>query len=190
MTTGSPTPKGRPERVLLVRAAPGQVEARELSGGVAGPPVRLPEEELPGFVRQRPRTRWVWDDTTRWYPALLDAGVRITRCTDLRLTHALLRRSPFAARALLVADESAGWAALQPVTATDPALFPLADPADRLDPLAEHRRQQAVLAASPERRRLELLLAAESSGALVAAEMTHAGLPWRTDVHEDRKSVV
>jgi DNA polymerase-1 len=29
-----------------------------------------------------------------------------------------------------------------------------------------------------------LLLAAESSGALVAAEMTHAGLPWRADVHD------
>jgi DNA polymerase-1 len=29
-----------------------------------------------------------------------------------------------------------------------------------------------------------LLLAAESSGALVAAEMTHAGLPWRADLHE------
>ena len=38
--------------------------------------------------------------------------------------------------ALLVADGSAGCAALQPVTATDPALFPLEYPADRLDPLA------------------------------------------------------
>jgi DNA polymerase-1 len=35
-----------------------------------------------------------------------------------------------------------------------------------------------------ERARLELLLAAESSGALAAAEMTSAGLPWRADVHE------
>ena len=77
-----------------------------------------------------------------------------------------------------------GWDALQPVTATDPALFPLDDPADRLDPVAEHERQQAALAASPERGRLGLLLAAESSGALVAAEMTHAGLPWRADVHD------
>ena len=36
----------------------------------------------------------------------------------------------------------------------------------------------------PRPRRLGLLLAAESSGALVAAEMTHAGVPWRVDVHE------
>src|SRR4029450_10403723 len=32
--------------------------------------------------------------------------------------------------------------------------------------------------------RLRLLLAAESAGALAAAEMTHAGVPWRVDVHE------
>ena len=73
---------------------------------------------------------------------------------------------------------------MQPVTATDPALFPLDDPADRLDPAGEHDRQQAAVAASGERARLGLLLAAESSGALVAAEMTHAGLPWRADLHE------
>ncbi|MCW2773911.1 MAG: DNA-directed polymerase, partial [Nocardioides sp.] len=42
----------------------------------------------------------------------------------------------------------------------------------------------AAVAASPEAARLGLLLAAESSGALVAAEMTYAGVPWRVDVHE------
>ncbi|NEK86817.1 bifunctional 3'-5' exonuclease/DNA polymerase [Blastococcus saxobsidens] len=175
------------KRIVLVRRGGDTVEVFEpASPGPGAGPVLIPAADLPAFVREREAgpVRWVWDDTTRWYPALLDAGVRIARCTDLRLTHALLRRSPFADRALLLADESAGWAALQPVTATDAALFPLDDPADRLDPLSEHGRQQAVLGASPERRRLELLLAAESSGALVAAEMTHAGLPWRTDVHE------
>ena len=40
------------------------------------------------------------------------------------------------------------------------------------------------MAASPEAARLGLLLAAESSGALVAAEMTYAGVPWRAEVHE------
>ena len=126
----------------------------------------------------------MWDDTTRWYPALLEAGVRVERCTDLRLSHAVLRRSPFVDQSLLADDETPGWDSLQPVTAAVPALFPLEDPADRLDAVAEHDRQRAALAASPERGRLGLLLAAESSGALVAAEMTHAGLPWRADVHE------
>ncbi|MCZ2806170.1 bifunctional 3'-5' exonuclease/DNA polymerase [Modestobacter sp. VKM Ac-2983] len=185
MTTGRPAPEdGVPDRVLLVRTAPGQVEARELSGGVAGPPVRLPEEELPGFVRQRPRTRWVWDDTTRWYPALLAAGVRVERCSDLRLSRALLRHSPLVDQTSLAGDDAAAWDALAPVAAEEHTLFALDDLAERLDPVAEHSRQQAALAAAPERGRLALLLAAESSGALVAAELTHAGLPWRADVHD------
>ena len=83
------------------------------------------------------------------------------------------------------ATTTPGWDALQPVTAgRRTALFPLDDPADRLDPVAEHERQRAALAASAGAGRLGLLLAAESSGALVAAEMTAAGLPWRADVHE------
>jgi DNA polymerase-1 len=174
-------------RVVLLRRADGVVETREHApDGTRVDVSRLSAEDLAPFVRDREAApvRWVWDDTTRWYPALLQAGVRVERCTDLRLSHAVLRRSPFVDQALLTADDTPGWDALQPVTVTDPALFPLEDPADRLDPLAEHERQQAAVAASPERGRLGLLLAAESSGALVAAEMTHAGLPWRVDVHE------
>jgi DNA polymerase-1 len=174
-------------RIVLVRRGEAAVEVLECAGdGTAGQVSRVPAEELAGFVRERERSpvRWVWDDTTRWYPGLLEAGVRVERCTDLRLTHAVLRRSPFVDQSLLAGDETPGWDALQPVTATDPALFPLEDPADRLDPVAEHARQQAAVAASSERGHLGLLLAAESSGALVAAEMTDAGLPWRADVHE------
>jgi DNA polymerase I len=174
-------------RVVLARRAEGAVVARELADdGTAVGETRLPAGGLAAFVRERERTpvRWVWDDTTRWYPALLESGVRVERCTDLRLTHAVLRRSPLVDQALLVAGDTAAWDALQPVTPADPALFPLADPADGLDPVAEHERQQAALMASAQPARLALLLAAESSGALVAAEMTHAGLPWRADVHE------
>ena len=40
------------------------------------------------------------------------------------------------------------------------------------------------MAESTEAARLALLLAAESAGALVAVEMTYAGVPWRLDVHE------
>ncbi|MGK5114746.1 bifunctional 3'-5' exonuclease/DNA polymerase [Geodermatophilus sp. CPCC 205506] len=174
-------------RVLLRRRG-AAVEVREhADDGTATEVRRLPAEELAAYVRTReagPSVRWVWDDTTRWYPALLEAGVRVERCTDLRLAHAVLRRTPFVDQALLAADDTPGWDALEPVTAADSALFPLDDPADRLDPVAEDERQQAAVAASPEQARLGLLLAAESSGALVAAEMTHAGLPWRADVHE------
>ncbi|WP_040339542.1 bifunctional 3'-5' exonuclease/DNA polymerase [Candidatus Blastococcus massiliensis] len=170
------------DRIVLVRRGEG-VEVREDDATV-----QLPAADLPRFVAEREAAgravRWVWDDTTRWYPGLLERGVRVARCTDLRLCHALLRRSPSADQDLLASDETPGWDALQPVTAVDPGLFPPADPADRLDPVAEHDRQRTVVAASAERWRLELLLAAESSGALVAAEMTHTGLPWRADVHD------
>jgi DNA polymerase-1 len=174
-------------RILLARRGGDAIEARECSGdGSTGAVDRVSAADLPGFVRQREiaPVRWVWDDTTRWYPALLAAGVRVERCHDLRLGHAILRRSPFVDQALLTGGDTPGWDRLLPVTAADPALFPLDDPADLLDPVAEHGRQQAAMAASAERGRLGLLLAAESSGALVAAEMTQAGLPWRADVHE------
>jgi DNA polymerase I len=173
-------------RVVLVRRPEGVVEAQEDTDDGTTTVARMPAGELPAYVREREQgtVRWVWDDTTRWYAGLLAAGVRVARCTDLRLCHDVLRRSPFVDQDLLAGDETPGWDELQPVTAGDEGLFPLDDPADRLDPVAEHARQRAALAASPEQGRLGLLLAAESSGALVAAEMTAAGLPWRADVHE------
>ncbi|WP_222269528.1 bifunctional 3'-5' exonuclease/DNA polymerase [Modestobacter marinus] len=172
-------------RIVLVRRSEGAVEARE-PGADPATVTGLAAEEVADFVRERERSpvRWVWDDTTRWYPGLLADGVRVERCTDLRLAHAVLRRSPFVDQAQVTGEDTAGWDALAPVTGTDSALFPLDDPADRLDPVAELDRQQAAVAASPQRGRLGLLLAAESSGALAAAEMTHAGLPWRADVHD------
>jgi DNA polymerase I len=176
------------DRVLLRRCGDGTVAAHERTDDGAPREVRrVAAEDLPAFVRERERApvRWVWDDTTRWYPALLRAGVRVARCTDLRLQAAVLRRSPLVDRSLLASDDADAWAALQPVTPGEPALFPLDDPADLLDPLAEHGRQQAAVTAPRERGRLGLLLAAESAGALVAAEMTSAGLPWRADVHEE-----
>ncbi|MEW1979698.1 bifunctional 3'-5' exonuclease/DNA polymerase [Citricoccus sp. NPDC079358] len=44
--------------------------------------------------------------------------------------------------------------------------------------------QLTAVAGSPHRHRLKLLLAAESQGALIAAEILHEGLPWRRDLHE------
>ena len=171
-------------RVVLVRRGGSAVDVHD--DDAPGAVIRLASDEVPAFVGERERSpvRWVWDDTTRWYPALLVAGVRVERCWDLRLAHAVLRRSPLVDQALLADGDTPGWDALQPVAAADPALFPLDDPADRLDPLAEDARQRAALATAADPGRLGLLLAAESSGALAAAEMTAAGLPWRADVHE------
>jgi DNA polymerase-1 len=154
--------------------------------GGAGAEVELPLSGLPAHVAQREveRPRWVWDDTARWYPPLLAAGVRVERCHDLRLGHHLLRRAPAVDRGLLVGEESESWDRLGPATASDPALFPVDDRDEHLRADLEGTRQLAAVAASPEATRLGLLLAAESAGALVAAEMTYAGMPWRVDVHE------
>ncbi|MEP9365405.1 bifunctional 3'-5' exonuclease/DNA polymerase [Nocardioides sp. CN2-186] len=145
----------------------------------------LAQTDLPAYVGERePDTRWVWDDTARWYPPLLAAGVRVGRCHDLRLGHHLLRRAPAVDRQLLVGDQSDHWDRLGPSVPSDPALFSADDTAEHLRADLEDARQLAAVAASPESTRLALLLAAESAGALVAAEMTYAGVPWRLDVHE------
>ena len=144
---------------------------------------------LPDLVRAREaadegRPRWVWDDTARWYPPLLAAGVRVERCHDLRLGHRLLLRAPAVDASLLAGEQSEHWDRLGPSTPSDPVLFAADDISEHLRADLEDARQLTAVAASPESARLTLLLAAESSGALVAAEMTYAGVPWRVDVHE------
>ena len=152
-----------PPRVSLSRL-PGE----RVRVGEADRPLELALADLAAYVGEREGTsgtgpRWVWDDTARWYPPLLAAGVRVERAHDLRLGHHLLRRAPAVDDTrLLVGEESTHWDRLGPATPKAAALFALDD--------AEHR--------------LSLLLAAESSGALAAAEMTYAGVPWRVDVHE------
>ncbi|MCW2839356.1 MAG: DNA-directed polymerase [Aeromicrobium sp.] len=144
--------------------------------------------DLPAFVAGREAQdvppRWVWDDTARWYPGLLAAGVRVRRCHDLRLAHHLLRRAPVVDQRLLDGEQSELWDRLRPLTPVAPSLFPDDSPFEHLRADLEDARQLAAVAASTEASRLGLLLAAEASGALAAAEMTFAGVPWRTDVHD------
>lgn len=142
--------------------------------------------DLPAYVAEREAgaPRWVWDDTARWYPPLLDVGVRVARCHDLRLGRRILRRAPAVDQGLLEGPESEHWDRLGPSTPSHPTLFSVDDTAEHLRTDLEDARQLAAVAASAEGPRLGLLLAAESGGALVAAEMTWAGVPWRVDVHE------
>lgn len=150
-------------------------------GSPTGTAVRVPRIELPAEVaqRERDRPRWVWDDTERWYPALLDAGVRVERCVDLRLSHAILRHSTLSAESRLATAGDSEWDALEPASVDDGSLFSLTTRVDP-DPLAEFQLQRAATTGP----RLTLLLAAECAGALAAAEMRHRGLPWREDVHD------
>ena len=171
------------DRVLVVEAA---AEARAAGAPAGGREHTLEAADLPAYVAERgTAARWVWDDTARWYPPLLAAGVRVERCHDLRLARQVLRSAHTVDQQLLVGSESHLWDQLRPGTATDEvALFAADEATERLRADVEDARQQAAVAASPEAGRLGLLLAAESAGALVAAEMTYAGVPWRADVHE------
>ena len=137
--------------------------------------------------------RWVWSDAPRWYADLLSAGVRVSRCHDLRLCHVILRDSALVAAG---ADLRAAveWAAAPYAEATDtaPALFELGaamdsspGPPDDLDAaVREFARQRAAIDGSSDPARLRLLTAAESAGALIAVELRAAGLPWDAPTHE------
>ncbi|MCU1406162.1 MAG: polymerase [Glaciihabitans sp.] len=132
--------------------------------------------------------RWVWDDTARWYPILLVGGVRVERCVDLRLNHAILRRSALTCESALALAEPNAWdgAAAAATTVADGTLFDLVeDRASHLlaDPVAEFALQREAARTSTNPGSLGLLLAAESAGALIAAEMRFAGLPWNADIH-------
>jgi DNA polymerase-1 len=162
-----------------------EVGAREIEAGGLGRFVAEAEAQRP---------RWVWNDTRAWYPALLGEGVRVDRCVDLALSHRILRLSTLCARSALALAPPNRWdaaAEIDEAPGDTAALFDLdadlAEPApdaDREAMLAEFRLQQDALTTSPEPGRLRLLLAAESAGALIAAEMQFAGLPWRTELHD------
>jgi DNA polymerase-1 len=182
---------------LVLRRVDGGVLATPLTdaGTADGEPIRVDEPRLPAFVASRdaPDVRWVWDDTARWYPAVLAAGGRVGRCIDLRLCRRILRSALAARDTALAATPVDAWdAAVQEARVTRPtharlfddALFDVSPPDDELDPVAELRAQLDAVASSTAPGALRLLVTAESAGALVAAEMLHAGLPWRADVHE------
>ena len=155
-------------------------------------PLTAPEpvDDLVAFVerRERDRPRWVWDDTRRWYPQLLAGGVRVERCVDLRLSHAIIRNSTLTADSSLATAPRGPWdysLVIDEPRVRDTALFDfeveqaVAEP----DPLEEFHSQREAIGASADPGRIGLLLAAESAGALIASEMKFAGLPVDADTH-------
>ena len=162
----SGVPTGEPRSVRDVTAEVARIEREQAESG------------RPGGVR------WVWDDTSRWYPRLLRAGVRVERCVDLRLSHAILRSSELTAASALARGPRTAWDGPTPEQrAQSVGLFDLDEPADVEEPVTEFLAQRDAIAQSGHTARLGLLLAAESAGALVAAEMKQVGLPWSRDVH-------
>ena len=177
---------------VVLSVSPGGATVRELDDSSApmAPERQVRLDGLPAAVAmlEAGHPRWVWDDTAWWYPRLLEAGVRVERCIDLRLCHAILRNAVSTAGSRLAAAPPSAWDAPRPVEpppAPD-ALFEIDDGAvaPAPDPLAELVLQQEAVGASADPSSMALLLAAESAGALAAAEMRFAGLPWRADIHE------
>jgi DNA polymerase family A len=135
--------------------------------------------------------RWVWRSGRRMYPALLRAGTRVGRCHDVELTESLLlaRDGP---------PDTRADAALTPTSQPRPAEAAHERPQLPFDPaeaepdpqheltvlIAAHADQQTRLRADADPARFGLLAAAESAGGLAAVEMTAAGLPWHTEVHD------
>lgn len=169
------TPAGAPERTADLATAVASREAEQ------GP-------------------RWVWAATEDLYPGLLQRMPgRLARCHDLKLTEALLLgheerhglpRSLGAAWARLRGlpvpeDPSDGAADDQPVlfAADRRRLPPEADPLEAV--VAVHADQQRRIGLAEHPERMRLLCAAESAGALAAAEMTYDGLPWSAAAHDE-----
>jgi DNA polymerase-1 len=156
--------------------------------------------ELPAYLarlERRKRPRWVFTSVERIYPRLLEAGVRVGRCHDLALSEGLLLAHDGHSgepRGLAAALARAN--GLEPLpdepshTDIQPALFQTRG--SGLPPGVSVVEAAKTVLADQERRlnrtehpgRLRLLIAAESASALVAAEMSADGLPWRADVHD------
>ncbi|MCZ7436625.1 bifunctional 3'-5' exonuclease/DNA polymerase [Micromonospora sp. WMMC241] len=196
--------RGRITSVLVA------VVAGERGGGVLQPlhadgrPAGPAEEvtDLAAAVAAREavdRPRWVWGAGAGVYPALLRAGVRLDRCHDVELTEALLLGH--AGRWGEPRALAAAWARLtgapvppdpaprapEPPGHGQAALFdpPSGPPGPGITALTRvYADQLARIAGTEHPGRFRLLVAAESAGALIAAEMGAAGLPWRVDVHD------
>lgn len=143
--------------------------------------------ELAEWVAEREpqKPRWVWNDTSHWYPPLLAAGTRIERALDLRLCRRILRASTATAGTDFASAPADEWDAPAPNRPTSSnALFDLEPATADADPVAELRRQRVAAESAPVPGKLNLLLAAESVGALAAAEMQFTGLPWNAAEHE------
>ncbi|HEV2782430.1 MAG TPA: bifunctional 3'-5' exonuclease/DNA polymerase [Actinophytocola sp.] len=142
------------------------------------------------------RPRWVLPATDEVYPALLRSGVRLGRFHDLALTEGILlacagepgrpRNLAAAVARLRGLPEPADRP--PPSRAEQPALFEPeratvpahGDPLDAAQAVLADQQRRIDADPAP----LRLLVAAESAGALAAAEMSHHGLPWRADVHD------
>jgi DNA polymerase-1 len=197
--TSTTEPADRATWIVLGRADDAVAVALLGAGGLVIDRRLIPDAGFAEWVAETEAVdppRWVWNDAPSWYGALLAAGVRVARCHDLRLCHAILRSSALVTDAGALRDArewDAAPAMIAGVEAAAPALFDLDDivtagrggPPSGLDEaLEEFARQRMAIASSRDPGRLRLLVAAESAGALIAEELRAAGLPWDAGTHD------
>ncbi|GAA3625479.1 bifunctional 3'-5' exonuclease/DNA polymerase [Microbacterium awajiense] len=185
-------PAIEPVCILLGRVGAAVAVDRRDGAGELISHEEMPLADLAAWVARHegPSVRWVWNDTPQWYPALLASGVRVARCHDLRLCRAILRSSALVADSAPF-DADGRWdAASEARVDPDDGLFDLAEFAERGLPSSpddtanEWMRQRAALRDPDTGGRLRILTAAESAGALVAAELRSAGVPWDAAEHD------
>ncbi|PQZ96493.1 bifunctional 3'-5' exonuclease/DNA polymerase [Arthrobacter sp. MYb227] len=162
------------------------------------PLVQIYGNDLPRVVSELEAhsPRWVFDSIHEWYPRILAAGHTINKAHDLGLTDNILRNSPYSLPGdyLTVLRSQPDPATLAPAHLLPPArvsedqgeLF--SEPKDDSGALENLRTrflaQRAIVGTDERGKRLGLLIAAESAGALIGAEMTHEGVPWDVAVHQ------
>ncbi len=152
-----------------------------------------------GAIEAAQHPRWVFPDAMADYPAVLHAGLRVRRCHDLALSETLLQG--YDGHAGSPRRVAAAYARLHglpvpedrpvPARTSQPTLFDLGrgDTTAGVDPIDVARgvyaEQLRRIAATERPPAFGLLVAAESASALVAVEMSKAGLPWRADIHDE-----
>ncbi len=197
-SSDSAGPSGSPvDPWLAVLVRGGRAEELEPVSAAALPDL---VRTLPGRFGADPgAVRWVFAAAGPGYRSLLEAGVRLSRCWDLGLCQRILVTAGVHTPAVQVpVPDPEPWSPPGGDVPTDrrgPAdqgtFFDLPDSGPgrgaRPHPLDLARELLAQLESverSPAPHRMRLLLAAESQGALIAAEILHEGLPWRRDLHE------
>ncbi|MDN3242737.1 bifunctional 3'-5' exonuclease/DNA polymerase [Glycomyces tritici] len=133
----------------------------------------------PDFGHGHPDSpRWVLADAAHDYPPLLQAGARLDRCRDLRLAERILSRVEGREPPAVTAESDPDAGTLferEPEPVDGPAILV------RLQATWLDQRRRTAAADLPG---LGTLLAAESAGALVAAEMSRTGVPFDRGVHD------
>lgn len=127
--------------------------------------------------------RWAMLRTDPWLKPLVAAGVYLAKAYVVSLAARIMHRTPLATQPVPDFDLE------RPVTSTDrfnqDALFDAPSTGESLDELITlyTQQRQAMPTDTEYRRRLELLLHAESIGAVIACEMEDAGLSWDEGQH-------